>query len=359
MKSDQKVLFKLGNVHIDLESKPFLIAEIGVNHGGSVAEAKKLIESAKRGGADAVKFQTYKADKLVDKSAKFYWDTREEATVSQFELFKKYDSLNENDYVELARFSREIGIFFSSTPFDLDAVQYLDDIVDFFKIASADITNFPLISEIASKKKSIILSTGASTIEEIQKAVNLINEKSGGESEVAIMHCILNYPTLDLNSSLNMIKDIQKNFSKNIIGLSDHSTPDNNISAISISYILGARIFEKHFTLNTKLKGNDHYHSYDENLLKQEINNLRLIQTKLGIHLEKVPLNSELQAIRQARRSLFINRDLAKGATISKKDLICKRPGLGISPTHFYEILDKKLTKDKNNGELLDWSDFE
>lgn len=357
--SDAYYALKIGKECIDLQFDHFFIAEIGVNHGGSVEEAKRLILSAKRAGADAVKFQSYKAEKLVHSSARSYWDTNLEKSTSQLELFKKYDRLDASDYIELSKFSRDHGIYFSSTPFDLEAVDYLEKIVDFYKIASADITNFPLIEKIASKRKTVILSTGASNIREIEQAVNLINEKSNGESQIVILHCILNYPTQDENCALNMIMGIHRKFQGYLIGLSDHSMPSDKISAISIAYAMGARIFEKHFTLNRNLKGNDHYHSYDEILLSRELVTLRNIQLKLGKHTDKMPLESEFPAIQNARRSIYVSRDLKFGEIINESDLICKRPGYGISPINYRSILNRRLLVDKKSGDLLKWSDFE
>ena len=188
---------------LNLDEQPYLIAEIGVNHEGSLDKAKKLIELAKEGGANAVKFQTYKAELLASKVSPSYWDLSKEKTKSQFELFKKFDGLEMKDYEKLYLFSKSIGIEFSSTPFDLTAANDLKDIVDFFKIASADITFYPLLDFVSKTDKAIVISTGASNIDEIKNAVDLIEVNS--KFSPIIMQCILNYPTQDENANLLMI----------------------------------------------------------------------------------------------------------------------------------------------------------
>ena len=247
-------------------NKPYVIAEIGVNHECSIVRAKKLIKLAKKGGADAVKFQTYKANTLASKYSPVYWDTKKERTNSQFKLFKKYDRFNYEDYELLFKFCKKIKIDFLSTPFDIDAVKNLKKLVSFFKIASADINNLPLLRSVGKTRKPVLISTGASTITEIKEAVSIL--KKNGTKSISIMHCILNYPTKNINANLGMIKSLKKIFKKQVIGYSDHTVPDNHMSSLIFAYTLGAEIFEKHFTDNKRLKGNDHYHSMDYKDLK-------------------------------------------------------------------------------------------
>ena len=236
----------------------YLIAEIGVNHECSLKSAKKLILQAKKAGASAAKFQTYKAANLAKINSKAYWDLKEEKTKSQYKLFSKYDKFGKNEYKTLAKYCKKINIDFLSTPFDLDAVDMLRPIMPFFKIASADITNIPLLEKIAKTKKPVLLSTGASSISEIKNAVKIIQK---GTNKIVIMHCILSYPTADENASLKMILDLKNKFPKFIIGYSDHTVPDKNMLNATAAYTMGAKVIEKHFTHNKKLKGNDHYHS--------------------------------------------------------------------------------------------------
>ena len=243
---------KLGKTIITQNSLPYVIAEIGVNHECSLKNAKKLILEAKRAGANAAKFQTYKANLIASKNAKGYWDTNKEKTKNQYELFRKYDLFGEKDYYKLYKYCRKLNIEFLTTPFDHDAVDMINKMVNFYKISSSDITNFPLIEKIASKKKPVILSTGASTLKEIRKALNFLKSKNC--NQVILMHCILNYPTQDSDANLNMILSLIKHFPKNIIGYSDHTIPCKEMKNVCTSYILGARVIEKHFTLNKKKK---------------------------------------------------------------------------------------------------------
>ena len=189
-------------------SFPYIIAEIGVNHECSLKKAKKLIDLAASSGANSAKFQTYKAEKLASKYSPAYWDMKKEKTSSQYVLFKKYDKFNHFHYKELYKHCKKRKIEFSSTPFDEEAVDFLNPFLKFFKIASADINNLPLLKKVASKKKPIILSTGASNVSEIKFAINYLQKF--GCKEIVIMHCILSYPTSDENANLDMISDLKK-----------------------------------------------------------------------------------------------------------------------------------------------------
>ncbi len=338
-------------------SKPYIIAEIGVNHGGSIDLAKELILLAKDGGADAVKFQTYKAEKLASKFSPSYWDTSKEETKSQYQLFKKYDALNIKDYFYLYEFTKELGIDFLSTPFDHDAVDSLDPIMPFYKIASADITNFPLLRHIASKGKPVIISTGASTVEEIKNAIKELNPIS--KSEICIMHCILNYPTKDINANLKMINHLKEIFPDTIIGYSDHTLPDKTMTTLSTAYLLGAKIIEKHFTHDKTLKGNDHYHAMDKNDLIQFKDFIKKTTDLIGTSENKYPIKEEKLSIKNARRSIVANSNFSKGHKLTEKDLICKRPGLGISPEFWDKVVGSILKNDVEQDHLLTWNDIE
>ncbi|MCD6337429.1 MAG: N-acetylneuraminate synthase family protein, partial [Candidatus Marinimicrobia bacterium] len=202
--------------------KPYIIAEAGVNHEGNMELAKRLVEEAKEGGADAIKFQTYRAGTLASKNSPAYWDINKEPTTSQYELFKKYDSFWFNEMAEIKAHCDEIGIEFMSTPFDIESADFLNDLMDVYKISSSDITNKPFIEQICAYGKPIILSTGASYLHEIQEAVSWI-EKHG--NSLALLHCVLNYPTSDKNANLGRILGLKKAFPDKIIGYSDHTLP--------------------------------------------------------------------------------------------------------------------------------------
>ena len=346
---------RLGKRIIHDNSTPYIIAEIGVNHECSILKAKKLILKAKEGGADAAKFQTYKAELITSKNSPSYWDTTKEKTKSQYKLFKKFDQFNESEYFELYKYCKDINIDFASTPFDHKAVDMLNPLVSYFKISSSDITNFPLLKKIASKNKPVLLSTGASSMMEIKDAINFLRKNKC--NKIVIMHCILNYPTLDEDANLGMIKDLKKEFPDNVIGYSDHTLPNPEMQNIVIASALGAKVIEKHFTLNKKLKGNDHYHSMDFNDLKNLRKRLTLTKKILG-KSNKTYLKSEINSRKFARRSLVCTKDLTKNYKITKIDIICKRPGTGISPIDLKKVIGKRLKKNVKEDHILQWADF-
>ena len=236
-------------------SIPIIIAEVGVNHECNMEMAKRLICDAAEAGADAVKFQSYKADTIAAKDSPAYWDTTKESATSQYSLFKKYDKFWKNEFIELKKICDQEKIEFLSTPFDIESATFLNDLMDVFKISSSDITNKPFIKFICSFKKPVILSTGASNMSEINEAVGWINEFN---LPYALLHCILNYPTNDENANLLMIKDLIDSFPQTIIGYSDHTLP-KDMKVLEIASILGCQIIEKHFTLNKNLKGNENH----------------------------------------------------------------------------------------------------
>lgn len=335
--------------------QPYIIAEIGVNHNCNIKLAKKQILLAKKGGANAVKFQTYKAEKIASKFSKYYWDLKEEKTKSQFSLFKKYDHFSEKDYNELALYCKKIKIDFSSTPFDIECVNYLKKIVKFFKIASSDITNFQLLEKVAKTKLPMVISTGASTIREIKEAVKFIRKFN--KKKITILHCTLSYPTQNKNANIGAINDLRLTFPDNYIGYSDHTKSSKNYEVLSLAYLFGAIIIEKHFTHNKRLKGNDHYHSFDNKDLK---NFRKKIDEYISIYGKgkKVVLDSEKKSRLNARRSLIINKNLKKGSRVKKNDISIKRPGIGIQPKFFNKVVGKKLKKDKTEDQVIFWNDF-
>ena len=338
--------------------KPFLIAEIGVNYYDIAKEknisnmdaAKLMIKEAKNGGADAVKFQSYKADTIASKNSPAYWDKNEEPTSSQYELFKKFDSFDYKDYKELSSYCKELGIMFLSTPFDFDSIDYLNDIMDVYKISSSDLTNIPFIKEIAKKSMPIILSTGASTIEEIETAIKTIENE--GNSKIGLMHCVLSYPTNYDDANLLMIKNLKELFPKYDIGFSDHTKPDESMLVLTTAYFYGANIIEKHFTLDKTLKGNDHYHAMDCEDIKKFKANISFIKKINGQYL-KEPLKCEEDARKQARRSIVASKNIAIDEIITEEMLTFKRPGTGISPSKLSSIIGKKVKIPIKEDELI------
>lgn len=340
--------------------KPYLIAEIGVNfYDTAIAEqsslmdaAKKYIREAKNAGLDAVKFQSYKADTIVSKNSPAYWDLSQEPTATQHELFSKHDKFSKKDFRELSDYCKNLKIDFLSTPFDYESADYLDEMVDIYKISSSDLSNLPFIQHIAKKKKPIFLSVGASYLSEVEEAVRII--KGEGENRITLLHCVLSYPCKTEDANLGVIKTLKRVFPDLKIGYSDHTKPDNTMTILTTAYLLGADVIEKHFTLDKTLKGNDHYHSADPNDFKIAINNFHLIETAYG-NEEKTVLPCEKIPRKEARRSLVLLHDMKKGECITPKDIQEKRPGYGISPKFKEIVLGRTVNQDLSADTVLTW----
>lgn len=261
--------------------KPYLIAEIGVNfydtaaaeHITPMESAKKYITAAKEAGADAVKFQAYKADTIVSKNSPAYWDLSQEPTKTQYELFQKHDGFEKKDYQELYQYCTNKDIDFICTPFDFQSADFLEDMVDIYKISSSDLSNLSFVKHIAKKGKAIYLSVGASYLSEIEEAVRII--KKEGCQEICLLHCVLSYPCSYEDANLSMIQTLKTVFPDLKAGYSDHTKPDSSMAVLSAAYLLGAEVIEKHFTLDKTLKGNDHYHSADPSDLKRAVDNFQ------------------------------------------------------------------------------------
>lgn len=339
-------------------SKPYIIAEIGVNHECSIDKAKKMIFSAAKAGASAVKFQYYKAEKITSKKSPAYWDLNKEKTTSQFKLFKKYDKFNKVDYINLSNYCKKLKIDFMCTPFDLEAVIFLKKLVRYFKISSSDITNFPLLSAVAKTKKPIILSTGASSLNEIKNSVNFLKKNGVKDDSIAILHCVLSYPTKDVDANLQFIDLLKKKFPKNYIGYSDHTMPDYGMTSLVSAFIKGACILEKHYTYNKRLKGNDHYHSMDMDDLEKFNFILNQIdkKSKRKFPTDRKILSCEKKSRKYARRSLYSRGKINKGDKFNKENVIAKRPGHGISPININKLIGKKSKVFIDNDELISFN---
>ena len=329
---------------------PYVIAEAGVNHEGDMSLARRLIDEAAEAGANAIKFQTYKAGMLASKNSPSYWDTTKEPTKSQFELFSKYDKFWKPEYEELKKQCDIVDIEFMSTPFDLESACFLSDLVDVFKISSSDITNKPFIKTIAGYGKPIILSTGASSNDEISEALEWIGL---GKIPVALLHCVLNYPTLDGDSHLGMILGLRKQFPNVIVGYSDHTMP-GNMKNLEIATLLGAQIIEKHFTHDKSLPGNDHYHAMDKNDLRAFFTRIEGVQAIIG-QQEKEILDIEQSARLNARRSLVARRQITQGSAVSEADLTWKRPAHGVSPKYFDEVVGRIAAVTIEEDDIITW----
>jgi sialic acid synthase SpsE len=352
MKIDE--LFNGRNLNDEKIQKPFIIAEVGVNHECNMVTAKKLITQAKEGGADAVKFQTYKADTIALKNSPAYWDMSEEPTTSQYMLFKKYDNFWKSEMQELKQYCDEKEIEFMSTPFDEESALFLNEMMNVFKISSSDITNKPFIKFICDFDKPIILSTGASNLTEIKEAVSWIEENG---NPLALLHCVLNYPTADKNANLGMILDLKTHFPDKLIGYSDHTLP-NDMKVCETAVLLGSKVIEKHFTHDKTLPGNDHYHSMDKSDLLILKSNIGRVMEILGQFKVDV-LEGEQIARDNARRSLVTSRKISKGQSVLREDLTFKRPAHGISPKFMDDVIGKIAAFDLNEDIAVQWDMFE
>lgn len=340
--------------------KPYLIAELGVNFYDtakaenitSMEAAKKYVTAAKDAGADAVKFQSYKADTIVSKNSPAYWDLTQEPTTTQYGLFQKHDKFNREDYQEIADYCKEIGVEFMSTPFDMESADYLDDMVNIYKISSSDLTNHPFIRHIAKKGKPIYLSVGAAYISEIEEAVRIMREE--GCPEICLLHCVLSYPTKNCDANLNVIKTLKRIFPDVKIGYSDHTLPDETMTILTTAYLYGAEVIEKHFTLDKTLKGNDHYHAGDPEDFRKAVRNFERIIEVSGRE-DKTVLDCELIPRREARRSLVLTRDMKVGEVITEKDIMAKRPGTGIGPKYTDIVVGRPVKQDLKEDTVLTW----
>lgn len=340
------------------EGKFVLIAEVGVNYYDIAKErnitpmkaAKLMIKEAKESGIHAVKFQTYKAETLAAKESPYYWDINEEPTTSQRKLFEKFDSFGVNEYKELHDYCEVLGIEFLSTAFDYESADYLNDFMNVYKVSSSDLSNLPFIEYQAKKGKTILLSSGASNGDEIEKAISTIRKVNS--KPIVVLHCVLEYPTPYEHANLNKIVSLKEKFPDLIIGYSDHTRPDKNYQILTTAYNLGAQVIEKHYTLNKNLKGNDHYHAMDSEDAKQILAQIEYIDMIRGSYELKC-LDSESKARSNARRSIVSKGLIKKGTIITSEMLTYKRPGTGISPVDVDKIIGKKAKEDIKDDVIL------
>ena len=341
-------------------TKPYLIAEMGVNFYDaarvmdiSPLEAAKLyIDKAAEAGIDCAKFQSYKAGTIVSKNSPAYWDTTKEPTKTQYELFLKHDSFGEKEYRELCDYTHNKGMDFTSTPFDYASADYLEDMVDFYKISSSDLSNIPFIAHIGAKGKPVIISVGAAYLSEVDEAIRVL--KRSGCKDITILHCVLSYPTDPSNANLRIIETLKRDFPDVKVGFSDHVAPDDTMITLAVAYMLGAEVIEKHFTLDKTLPGNDHYHAGDPEDFKKAISNFKWIDKVLGSP-EKTVLECEVIPRREARRSLVLTRNMKAGEVIQKEDIMPKRPGTGIAPRYTDIVIGRKVVRDLAEDTILTW----
>lgn len=333
------------------DGKPVLIAEIGVNYydiarvrGMSLLDAAKLmILEAAAAGIHAVKFQSYRAETLAARESPSYWDLNENPVTSQRELFSNFDKFGPNEYRELAAFSEEKGIEFFSTAFDEYAADYLEPLMNVYKISSSDLSNLPFVEYQARKGKSVLLSVGASNADEIDRAVATIRRVN--DRPLVLLHCVLEYPTPLQDANLKKIVSLNNRYPDCIIGYSDHTKPTPDAIVTNAALLLGARVVEKHFTLDKTLPGNDHFHAMDPADARNILDGFELADMLMGSG-DLVCLESERVSRRNARRSLVTTRDLPAGTVFTADLFTAKRPGHGVSPMRLPEILGRRASCD-------------
>ena len=330
--------------------KVFIIAEAGVNHNGSIKLAKKLIDVAVESGADAVKFQTFKAENLVSKNTEKaeYQKKTTDASESQFDMIKKLE-LDIETHKELIAYCQEKSIMFLSTPFDHDSINLLSDLgLAIFKIPSGEITNLPYLRHIGSLKKQVILSTGMSTLQEVEDALGVLINAGTLKANITVLHANTMYPTPMEDVNLNAMLTIQKEFDI-AIGYSDHTLGiEVDIAAVA----MGASVIEKHFTLDKTMDGPDHKASLEPEELKSMVSAIRNIEKALGSS-EKKPSPSETVNIDVARKSIVAKCAIKKGDILSEKNISTKRPGAGINPMKWDDVLGGIAIKNYQKDELI------
>ena len=330
------------------ENPSYIIAEAGVNHNGDVELARRLIDAAAEAGADAVKFQTFSADKLVMPEAPKaeYQKRSTEQDGSQLEMLRALE-LSQEDHRALLEHACERGITFLSTPFDEDSADFLHALgVCAFKIGSGDLTNLPLLEHVAGLGKPMIVSTGMATLGEVEQGVETI--RRGGCDQLALLHCVSNYPAQASDANLRAMQTLAKAFGVPV-GWSDHMRDDDVVVA---AVALGACLVEKHFTLDCTLPGPDHKASLEPNELARMVQRVRHIEQALGDG-RKRPAASETEMRNIARRSLVLVRAVPSGQELTRADLGVKRPGTGLSPVLLPHVLGRRLRHDAPAGTIL------
>lgn len=328
--------------------KVFIIAEAGVNHNGKIEVAKQLIDAAKEAGADAVKFQTFQAEKLVCKNARKaeYQIANTKNSESQFDMLKRLE-ISVQEHKELIRYCNKKGILFLSTPFDIDSIKMLERLhMPIFKIPSGEITNFPYLREIAQLQKKVILSTGMSTLSEVKSAVGVL--KKYGSQDITLLHCNTQYPTPESDVNLLTMEKMHRETGLPV-GYSDHT---QGIEVALAAVALGACVIEKHFTISRNMEGPDHKASLEPKELKQMVIGIRKIEKALGSDLKCVS-PSEQNNRDIVRKSIVAAQNIKKNEKFTEDNLTTKRPGTGISPMRWDEIIGQTANKDFDVDEMI------
>jgi len=340
-------------MELSQRDKCFIIAEIGVNHGGCVDLAFKMIDEAKKCGADAVKFQTFKASRLVDKNTPkvdYQMSTTDE-NESHFDMIKALEFKYE-DHEPVIDYCRSKKIEFISTPYDIESAVFLDKLgVKLFKTASADIVDLPLHKFLAATRKPVIISTGMATLGEIEEVLSIYEKED--ISKVSLLHCVANYPCSYKSLNLNVLKTLREVFDVPV-GFSDHAVgPFPAVASVA----LGATIIEKHFTLDKEMEGPDHKASSTPEEFGVLVEAIRIAEASLGSKVKSVQ-SEEAEMRKISRKSLFLTKKINKGNIIKEGDLTLKRPGYGLYASALPFIIGRKANKDLIEGEMLNYGDF-
>lgn len=325
-----------------------IIAEAGVNHNGNYETAIQMVKAAKKAGADYIKFQTFVPEKLVSESARKaeYQKKTTGSEESQLDMLKKL-TLTKGEFLNIKKSCDKVGIGFISTPFDLDSIDFLKNIdMNFWKIPSGEITNLPYLEKLANTKKKIIMSTGMSDINEIKDAVNLL-EKNGAE-DIVLLHCNTQYPTPFCDVNLKAMDEIKRKTGKKV-GYSDHT---NGIEIPIAAAAMGAVVIEKHFTLDRNMEGPDHKASLEPDELSKMISSIRNIEKAMGDGMKR-PSGSEMKNRDIVRKSIVASKEIKSGEFFSEDNITAKRPGDGISPMHWHEVLGMEAIKDFKKDEKI------
>jgi N,N'-diacetyllegionaminate synthase len=339
-----------------MSTKTIIIAEAGVNHNGDLAIAKKLVDVAAEAGADYIKFQTFKAEKLVTKSAakaQYQQENNDAQEQSQLAMLRKLE-LSYSMLKELVHYCKTAHIRFLSTAFDKESVDFLHGLdLDFVKVPSGEITNRPYLERVGSFGKKVILSTGMSDMQEIEDALDILTTAGTAKSDITVLHCNSEYPTPMEDVNLRAMQTIADTFQVDI-GYSDH-TEGIEVSLAAVA--LGARVIEKHFTLDKKMKGPDHRASLEPAELQVLVSSIRNLERAMG-SARKSPTPSEIRNMSAVRKSIHLNVAVEKGHIFSLDDLVMKRPGDGISPMRYTEIIGKAAVRDLQEDHQLGWEDL-
>jgi len=327
-----------------MNNKVFIIAEAGVNHNGSLDLAKQLVDKAVEAGVDCIKFQTFKAENLVNKDAQKadYQINNTGNNDSQLKMLKNLE-LSFGDFKELKKYCDTKGITFLSTPFDNECIEFLEPIIPFFKIPSGEITNLPFLRKINSYKKDVILSTGMATLEEIQDALTILKD-----CKVTLLHCTTEYPCPYEGVNMKAMSTMKDKFNLSV-GYSDHT---QGIEIPIMAVAMGAEVIEKHFTLDKNMDGPDHKASLEPDELKQMVKEIRNVEKAFGNGI-KEPQEAEIKNIEIARKSIVAKCNIKKGEIFNEQNLACKRPAKGISPMKWDEIIGTAAKKDYKTDELI------